>query len=159
MEREATKKLQHPGPLKTLHKGERMGSYDIPKLFRQFMESQITDFLWLHPYALNVFKCSICWRPFRMSIIESFLKSSLIIRIVSMDKCLSIKQNLMDICCECDSHTLHKLTQWCITANKVTSWESVHACTVRYLLIVWQVISKPLWNVQNRWILSEQISL
>ena len=43
-----------------------------------------------------------------------------IIWIVSMEECSSLMQNLMQIhCCthchfECDSHTVHMLTQWCL---------------------------------------------
>ena len=33
--------------------------------------------------------------------------------------------------CECDGHTEHKLSQRCLTADWLASWDSVHGCTVR----------------------------
>jgi len=45
--------------------------------------------------------------------------------------------------CECDSHTVHKLSQWCLTADWLAPLKSVHGCTVRSPLTFCQVTSRP----------------
>jgi hypothetical protein len=45
--------------------------------------------------------------------------------------------------CECDGHTVHKLSQRRLTADWLASRDSVHGCTVRSPLTGCQVTSRP----------------
>ena len=45
--------------------------------------------------------------------------------------------------CECDGHTVHKLSERLLTADWLAPRESVHGCTVRSRLSCCQVTSRP----------------
>lgn len=64
--------------------------------------------------------------------------------IVSTDKCLYFKQNLICICRKGNHLTIHRLTEWYPTTNWVIpEGVPVHAFAVRFSLIGFHVKSKP----------------
>lgn len=64
--------------------------------------------------------------------------------IVSTDKCLYFKQNLIYICRKWNHLTIHRLTEWYLTTNWVIpGGVPVHACAARFSFIGFHVKPKP----------------
>ena len=119
---------------KTLHLNLRHSSFWNPPISVQFSHCQSLIFVDGSPYAFNILRCSTCYRPSRMwvtangflAIFEAFLphfylhcthciipKAFQIIQIVSAEKCSSLTQNLMQICCSIQSVILNVMATLC----------------------------------------------
>lgn len=76
------------------------------------------------------------------------------IRIPSTDEYPSFKQNLMHNCCECNGYTIYKFTQWFLTADWVTSRESVDLRMHSRFLSEWlhhcRAASSP--DIYSKWL-------
>jgi len=63
--------------------------------------------------------------------------------------------------CKCNGHTVHKLSQWHLTANWLALRESVHGCAIRSPLTGCQVTSRPCdqFSRYSKWLDTFQTAL
>ena len=92
-----------------------------------------------------------------------------IIQIVSAEECSSLMQNMVQICCstschfECDSHTVHKLTEWHLppplTSIVMSSlFTHVHSSSLSLAARLHQCCAKCSHYINNGWTFSGHTS-
>lgn len=151
------------------------------KIF-QFLHCQLLiSFDW-RPYTANIFKYSPCWRPARLfqvsypilkhwhkyfiwdSLIQFLiiLNDSLIIPIVSTNKCPSFKQNVINVHCECHSHTIYKSSIDGISLPTEQLHKRVCSCMCSKIWLVGrlhEVFTISFWKIQNGFLSRQTVYL